>query len=70
MSTFGLHFHIIELGILVIFILNIILVLDLPSMRYAEKDYKDALLYRRLYSRDGPIDGLVSSFDFENMRWK
>ncbi|CDS39500.1 cytochrome c oxidase subunit IV [Echinococcus multilocularis] len=45
-------------------------VLNLPTMKYAQKDYKEALLYRRLYSRDGPIDGLVSSFDFENMRWK
>uniref|UniRef100_A0A183SUN2 Cytochrome c oxidase subunit 4 n=1 Tax=Schistocephalus solidus TaxID=70667 RepID=A0A183SUN2_SCHSO len=45
-------------------------VLNLPSCSYAKKEYKDALLYRRLYSRDGPIDGLVSSFDFENMRWK
>ncbi|KAL7058686.1 hypothetical protein AAHC03_012864 [Spirometra sp. Aus1] len=35
-------------------------VLDLPSCSYAQKDYKDALLYRRLYSRDGPIDGLFS----------
>ncbi|KAH9280799.1 BolA-like protein 3 [Echinococcus granulosus] len=43
-------------------------VLNLPTMKYAQKDYKEALLYRRLYSRDGPIDGLVSSFDFENMR--
>uniref|UniRef100_A0A5K3FK26 NADH dehydrogenase [ubiquinone] 1 beta subcomplex subunit 8, mitochondrial n=1 Tax=Mesocestoides corti TaxID=53468 RepID=A0A5K3FK26_MESCO len=45
-------------------------ILDLPKMKYAEKDYKEALLYKRLYSRDGPIDGLVSAFDFENMRWK
>ncbi|VDM16342.1 unnamed protein product [Hydatigera taeniaeformis] len=33
-------------------------ILDLPSMKYAQRDYKEALLYRRLYSRDGPIDGL------------
>ncbi|KAM7542315.1 hypothetical protein Aperf_G00000005765 [Anoplocephala perfoliata] len=45
-------------------------ILNLPTMKYAQREYKEALLYRRLYSRDGPIDGIVSSFDFENMRWK
>ncbi len=45
-------------------------VLELPTMRFAEKEYKDALMYRRLYSRDGAIDGMVSAFDFENMKWK
>ncbi|KAL5108175.1 BolA-like protein 3 [Taenia crassiceps] len=35
-------------------------VLNLPTMKYTQKDYKEALLYRRLYSRDGPIDGLFS----------
>nr|CDS27405.1 cytochrome c oxidase subunit IV [Hymenolepis microstoma] len=45
-------------------------VLNLPTMKYARREYKEARLYRRLYSRDGPIDGLISSFDFNNMRWK
>ncbi|VDK69870.1 unnamed protein product [Dibothriocephalus latus] len=43
---------------------NLPLVLNLPKCSYAEKDYKDALLYRRLYSRDGPIDGLFSRASF------
>ncbi|VDD83538.1 unnamed protein product [Mesocestoides corti] len=39
-------------------------ILDLPKMKYAEKDYKEALLYKRLYSRDGPIDGLFTRNPF------
>lgn len=60
------RFLIVVLIILFIYLL----VLNLPTMKYAKKEYKEALLYRRLYSRDGPIDGIVSSFDFTNMRWK
>ncbi|VDL19844.1 unnamed protein product [Hymenolepis diminuta] len=46
-------------------------VLNLPTMKYAKKEYKEALLYRRLYSRDGPIDGIFfrnSSAVFATLR--
>lgn len=70
-SVFNLsiEYFVIVNGLLII-LPALFVVLDVPKMRYSEKDYKDALLYRRLYSRDGPIDGMVSAFDFENMKWK